>query len=167
MFYYLLHSVCEIIRSLKPTRPPDWRRALVLFLPVAGLMAVFLSNLLPGELAAIANGEITGETWWFWTFLAIFAIILGLGTGLAEDTGTKALVQTMAVSPVASLIREAFSSVAEMLSPSMANVLSVLVLVNSSQFLRRHDSDDFSSPLTLTPDLWPTGATPRIVYEQS
>jgi len=155
------HSVSRAIRFLRPTRPPDWRMTIPL-LPLAGFMAALLSVAMPAELAAIADGNI-GGAWQFWGFLFAVAFFLGIGAGVAETTGAKAVAQTMPDSPLAAFIRTSFSCLASLLSARLAEALSIISLVDSSGVFRTCQSRDTSSPLT--PDLWPTGSSPRVTYE--
>ena len=127
-------------------------------------MAALLSVAMPAELAAIADGDI-GGAYHFWGFLLAFAIFLGIGAGVAETTGTKAFAQTMPDSPLAAFIRTNLSRLASLLTARLAEALSIISLVDSSGIFRVLQSPDSSSPLT--PDLWPTGSSPRVTYESA
>ena len=161
MSYNISHIVSFWLTSMWSTRPRGWRPVVVI-LPLAGFMAALLSITLPAELVAISEGDI-GGAWEFWTFLLISAVILGLGAGVVETTGAQAVAQTMPGSPLAAFVRMSLSCLVRLLTSSLQKILSIIAIVSVVNLSRRRDSPNSSSPLT--PDLWPSGASPRLIYE--
>ena len=163
MNYATPHSVCKVIRFLRPGRPPDWRRALVMALPLAGLMAVAFRVANEADVTAIESGYFLCA-WEMLLFLVVGSAACGLAFGVVETTTYKDLIQTLPWSPLAALIMMIISGLVHAIGTWSISA-SVIALYSEAHSVRYSDWQESSPPLT--PDLWPTGATPRILYEQS
>ena len=124
-------------------------------------MAVALEVSNPAEFAAFESGYVLGA-WGMWLFLVLGSAICGLAFGVVEFTTYKDLALTLPWSPLATFIRRIISSLVHAIVVWSANssLIALYVEVRRIQDLDRHDT--LQSP---TPDLWPSGAGPRTLYE--
>ena len=127
----------------------------------ASLMALALPFTTQAELTAIAEGDLSA-CWQFWAFLLAGAVLSGFGAGVVETTRFEDLKATVPETRPAAFIQNQLSSHVESLVAHLVNApaAALTVVARISQRLRTL----ISLPL-LTPDLWPTGATPRLIYE--
>ena len=162
MLHFRRHNPSFWIASLWSARPQGWRLAIMALL-TASLMAMALSVTTQAELAIIADGNVTGF-WQFWAFLLAGAVLSGFGAGVVEATRFEDLKATVPETRPAAFIQNQLSCHVESLVAHLVNApaAALTVVARISQRLRTL----ISLPL-LTPDLWPTGASPRIIYESA
>ena len=129
----------------------------------ASLMAIALSVTIPSEIEAISEGRIFGA-WGFWLFLLCGAAALGVCAGVVETTRFRDLYLTLPRLPWAAFIKSMLSRIIRAIATlTLIAIVSLIAVVVVVSFTQHRESREPSSPLT--PDLWPTGATPRLIYE--
>lgn len=160
MIYSLRDTVSRGLASLRPGRIRVGQ-ILIMSALLIGLMAIALHVATASELAAISVGNVFGAKG-FSLFLLIGAAVLGLCAGIAEVTRYRDLALTLPKFPWVALIKALLSrvvrSILSLITSFTPAVLTVKVRVNQS-FRTFH-----TLPL-LTPDLWPSGPAPSIIYE--
>ena len=124
-------------------------------------MAVALEVSNPAEFAAFESGYVLGA-WGVWLFLVLGSAICGLAFGVVELTTYKDLALTLPWSPLATSIRRIISGLVHVIVVWSANpsLIALYVEVQDTQ-----DLDRYGTLQSLTPDLWPIGASPRLIYE--
>ena len=157
---YAFLKIALLIAAGWSARPQGWRFAIMALL-TACLMALALSVTTQAELAAIAEGDLLAF-WQFWAILLAGAALSGFGAGVVETTRIEDLAVTIPETPQAAFIESYpsrhLASIAALMANSPAAVLTVAA--RAAQRFRT------LNPLPLlTPDLWPTGASPRTIYE--
>ena len=148
-----------MLASLRSYRPDGCDLALMALL-VGNLMLLALPFTTPADIAAIADGNVTG----FWVFLLVFSALSGFVVGVLDTTKRGDWVATLPHSQIAALItRMVFRLVRMAVALALnAPAAALVVVVRISQ--RFNPFISIRLPL-FTPDLWPTGATPRLIYE--
>ena len=157
MLYSQSHNAPILLASLRSYRPDGWRLAIMAVLTVY-LMVLALLFTTPVDLAAIADGKFSG----FWGFLLAAAVLSGFVAGVLDTTKHEDLVATLPDSQIATLITRTVSRLVRTVVALAVNspAAPLVVVPQISQRLRTL----ISRPI-LTPDLWPTGASPRLIYE--
>ena len=97
-------------------------------------------------------------------FLGLGSVILGLGFGVVEATKFRDLLLALPWSPIAVFIRRVLSRIIHAIVAwtASASVIALFVVVRIARNLDRQDN-----PHLLTPDPWPSGSGPLIIYDQS
>ena len=124
------------------------------------MMLLALPFTTPADLDAIADGKVPG----FWVFLLLGAALSGFGVGVLDTIKHEDLVATLPDSEIATLITRTVSRLVRTIVSLAVNspAAPLVVVARVSQRFNRFIS--LRLPL-LTPDLWPTGASPRVIYE--
>ena len=161
MVQKLQYKTQALLTSLWSIGPPGWRLALMALLTV-GLMAIALSVTSPSEMKAISEGQIFGSLG-FWLFLLGGAGVLGVCAGVVETTRFRDLYLTLPRLPWAAFIKLMLSRIIRAIATLTLIAIVSLIAVVVVSFTQLRESREPSSPLT--PDLWPTGASPRLIYE--
>ena len=159
MLYYLSHNAPILLASLRSYRPDGWRLAIMTVL-VGNLMMLALLFTTPADLAAIADGKLPE----FWVFLLVSSALIGFGAGVLDTTKRADLVATLPHSPIATLITRTVSHLVRTVVALALNSPAAPLVVGARVSQRFNPLTSLLLPL-LTPDLWPTGATPRLIYE--
>ena len=137
------------------------RQFLTLCALLIGLIAIALHVATSSELAAISVGNVFGAKG-FSLFLLIGAAVLGLCAGIAEVARYRDLVLTLPKFPWVALIKallsQAVRSILSLITRFTPTVLTVRIRVTQS-------FRTFHTLPTLTPDVWPSGPAPRVLYE--
>ena len=132
-------------------------------LVVVGLMAIALKMATQTEIAAFESGHFL-SVWPVWVFLVSAAATCGFGFGVVEVTRYKDLLLTLPWSPLTAFTRKVLSHIVHAIAAwtAGASIMALCAVVQIAQNFDRHDP----SPL-LTPDLWPSGSSPLIIYDLS
>ena len=162
MSYSLSHNASNWLASMWSTRPQACRLAIMALL-TASLMALALSFTTEAEFAAIAEGDLSA-CWQFWAILLFGAVLSGFGAGVVETTRFEDLAVTIPESALAAHIQNQLSHYFNALFVLMANASSAVLLSVIRDTQRYNRFISLRLPL-LTPDLWPSGASPRVTYE--
>ena len=162
MIYSMRDKASLVLASLRPGRIRV-RRLLILCALLAGLMAIGLYVATSSELAAISDGNIV-NVWGLSLFLLVGAATLGLCAGIAEVTRYRDLFLTLPKLPWAALIKRLLSRVVRTIL-ALQSFFSAALLTISFCVIRSFRM--FYTLPPLTPDLWPSGPAPRILYEAS
>ena len=138
----------------------------IMALLTASLMALALPFTTQAELTAIAEGDLSA-CWQIWAILLLGAALVGFGAGVVETTRFEDLAVTMPESALAAHIQNQLSRYFNALVVLMANAPSA-VLLSVIRVSRRFNPFITLRRLPLlTPDLWPSGASPRLIYESA
>ena len=169
MAQVLLLTVGIMLVGLIEHLPRQWPAGLVnryrasVCLVVAGLMAIALKMATQTEIAAFESGHFL-SAWPMWVFLVSAAAICGLGFGMVEVTRYKDLLLTLPWSPLDAFTRKVLSRIVRAIAAwtASASIMALCAVVQIAQNFDRHDP----SPL-FTPDPWPSGSSPIIIYDLS
>ena len=163
MIHYMIqkwqYKTQALLASLRSYRPDGLRLAIMAVLTV-GLMVLALLFTTPADLAAIADGKLPE----FWVFLLVSSALIGFGAGVLDTTKRADLVATLPHSPIATLITRTVSHLVRTVVALALNSPAAPLVVVARVSQRFNPLTSLLLPL-LTPDLWPTGATPRLIYE--
>ena len=130
---------------------------------LVGLMVLLaLPFTTPADLDAIAEGDLSA-CWQFWTILLLGSALSGFGAGVLATTKHEDLVATLPDSPMATLIMRTARLIRTVVV-LMANAPAAPLVVVARVSQRFNPVISLPLPL-LTPDLWPSGASPRVIYE--
>ena len=166
MIYYMIqkwqYKTQDLLVSLRTYRPDGLHLAIVALL--VGLMVLMvLPFTTSADLDAIAEGDLSA-CWQFWAILLLGAVLSGFGAGVVETTRFEDLAVTMPESALAAHIQNQLSCYFNALVVLMANAPSAVLLSVIRVSRRFNPFITLRLPL-LTPDLWPSGASPRLIYE--
>ena len=118
----------------------------------------------PSEIQAFENGDLSGSWPLILSFLT-WSVLLGLSYGVVETAHFDEAFSALSQSPWAAHMRDLASRIVTSLFYFATNYL-VLCLVGVTRVAERRYTCQPLLPL-LTPDCWPTGTTPRLVYESA
>ena len=163
MLYYMSHNVPKLLASLRSYRPDGWRLAVMTVL-VGNLMMFAARFTTQVDLAAIADGDISAS-WELLVSLIVFSALIGFGAGVVDTTKFEDLVATLPDSPMATLIMRSARLIRTVVV-LMANAPAAPLVVVARVSQRYNPFISLRLPL-LSPDLWPTGASPRLIYESA
>ena len=163
MIYYMIqkwqHKAQLLMTSLGSYRPDGLHLAIVALL-VGLMMLLALPFTTPADLDPIVDGKVPG----FWLFLLLGAALGGFGAGVLDTIKHEDLVATLPDSEIATLITRTVSHIVRTVVALAVNCLAAPLVVVARVSQRFNPFISLRLPL-LTPDLWPTGATPRLIYE--
>ena len=163
MIHYMIQKwqdkIQSLLVSLRSYRPDGLHLAIVALL-VSLMVLLALPFTTPADLVAIAEGDLSA-CWQLWAILLLGAALSGFGAGVLETTKHEDLLATLPDSEISTLITRTVSRLVRTVVAFAVNCPAVPLGVVARPFI--------SLPLPLlpllTPDLWPSGASPRLIYE--
>lgn len=161
MLYSMRDTASSVLASLRPGRIRVGQNFLIMSALLAGLMAIALYVATSGERDAISDGNVFGALG-FSTFLLIGAATLGLCAGIAEGTRYRDLVLTLPRLPWAGPIKAFITRMVRTIR-ALQTIFSAALIKISIRVIPSFRTFYVLPPLT--PDLWPSGPAPRILYE--
>ena len=166
MIYYMIqkwqHKTQDLLVSLRTYRPDGLHLAIVALL--VGLMVLMvLPFTTSADLDAIAEGDLSA-CWQLWAILLLGTALSGFGAGVLDTIRREDLVATLPDSEMASLIKRISSRIIGTVVALAVNSPAAPLVVVARVSQRFNPFISLRLPL-LTPDLWPSGATPRLIYE--
>ena len=152
----------SLLVSLRSYRPDGLHLAIVALL-VSLMVLLALPFTTPADLVAIAEGDLSA-CWQLWAILLLGAALSGFGAGVLETTKHEDLLATLPDSEISTLITRAVSRLVRTVVALAVNCPAAPLVVVARVSQKFNPFISLRLPL-LTPDLWPTGPSPRLIYE--
>ena len=151
-----------LLVSLRSYRPDGLHLAITALL-VSLMVMLALPFTTPADLVAIAEGDLSA-CWQVWATLLVFSTLSGFVAGVLETTRRVDLVATLPDSEISSLITRTVSCLVRRVVALAVNSPAAPLVVVARVSQKFNPFISLRLPL-LTPDLWPTGPSPRLIYE--
>ena len=128
---------------------------------IGALIGMALCVAVPAEIEAVSVGNPL-DAKGFCIFLIIGSVVLGALVGTVDTTGTRCIAETLPRSPLAISIKSLLSRLVRTMISWWAYASAIVLRAGAS--ISRILVERHRFPLS-TADLWPTGDSPRLIYE--